>query len=612
MKFEFKVGENGTRIFRYFSESRRVKMVNKWTLIGLLLLVFVGFAIFIMPLQDEEAKVNIHKLGLNQTTLTWKGQQWDVYSYSPNSASTKNMWVDSTGNLHMTLSNVGGKWYSTKIESVDKYQFGTYKWTVSSPLLNIDTNAVASMYVYVDDSNGIDIEATGWGNSSSEKLWFEVQPTSVSDNNFGVFTSPYATATNVTYSFDWEPNYIHFNAKLSDGTTIADWQYTNTSGIPQVAGTIIMETWLSNEATSDGKDIEVVYNDFNFTPSPVHVSEVESGVYDNGNFTPPSIFWSESARQIGGNRGIVDIVVGQAQKDGLCFVPFPYNNGVPKGYIYSWATSDQAEPYLKQLEKDNRKVILSIQPNNANVSDVLDLILSKYGMYKNVLGINIDTEWKNTGIVEHVNNTERDAWIAKIHSYNPDYKLFLTNYENYTYFPSDSNDIVILYDEQKASQKKILKNYHELATHFTNVGLYTGFTNSIPPTASDSEILEEVNNTKYILHNTWAVNNQLVSSEDSIMPGLWGRIYDSSSGKPIEGTVIYVYNDTWLTTFVPSANGEYWITSMDKGDYTVHATAPGYEALKIPTNITGVSVRQDIAIKPEISTLNRLRNKLGL
>ena len=147
-----------------------------------------------------------------------------------------------------------------------------------------------------------------------------------------------------------------------------------------------MDTWLSNEATSDGKDIEVVYSDFNFTPSSVTVPEVESGVYDNCNFTQPSIFWSESARQIGGNRGIVDIVVGQAQKDGLCFVPFPYNNGVPKGYIYSWATSDQAEPYLKQLEKDNRKVILSIQPNNANVSDVLDLILSKIWEVQKCIG----------------------------------------------------------------------------------------------------------------------------------------------------------------------------------------------------------------------------------
>lgn len=575
-------------------------MTNKWTLIVLFLLASVGFAVFIMPLQDKEAKVtDIHTLGLNQTTLTWKGQQWDVYSDNPNSASTKNVWIDSTGNLHTTLNNVDGKWYSTKIESVDEYQFGTYKWTVSSPLLNIDKNAVASMYVYVDDSNGIDIEATGWSDSSAEKLWFEVQPTSVPDNSFGAITStsPYATETNVTYSFDREPNYIHFNAKLSNGTTIADWNYTNTSGIPQVAGTIVMDTWLLNEATSDGKDIEVVYSDFNFTPSSVAVSEVESGIYDNCNFTQPSIFWSESARQVGGNRGIVDIVVGQAQKDGLCFVPFPYNNGVPKEYIYSWATSDQAEPYLKQLEKDNRKVILSIQPNNANVSDVLDVILSKYGNYKNILGINIDTEWKNTGMAEHVNNTERDAWIEKIHSYNPDYKLFLTNYEDYTYFPSDSNDIVILYDELNTSQEKILDNYREIATHFTNVGLYTGFTGSTPPTASDSEILEEVSNTKYILHNTWAINNYTVSSEDSIMPGLWGCIYDSSSGKNIEGAVIYVYNNTWLTTYVPSVNGEYWITSIDKGVYSVQATAPGYEALKIPMNFTGVSVRQDIAMK---------------
>ncbi len=320
-------------------------MVNKWTLIGLLLIVSVGLAIFVMPLQPGEAKVNINKLGLNQTTFTWKGQQWDVSSSSPNSDSTKNVWIDSTGNLHMTLSNVGGKWYNTKIESLDKYQFGTYRWTVSSPLLNIDKNAVASMYLYINDSDGINIEATGWGDdNSSEKLWFEVQPASSSDNSFGAFTSPYATAKNVTYSFTREPGYIQFNAKLSDGTTIADWKYTNTSGMPQEAGNIIMETWLSNESTSDGKDIEVVYSDFNFTPSSVTVPKVRSGVYDNCNFEQPSIFWSESARQIGGEEGIVDLVVGQAQKDGLCYIPFPYNKGVPQGYIYSWATTDLAEP----------------------------------------------------------------------------------------------------------------------------------------------------------------------------------------------------------------------------------------------------------------------------
>jgi len=576
-----------------------VKMTNKWILIVLFLFVSIGFILFIMPLQDKEAKVtDIHKLELNQTSLTWKGQQWNAYPYSPYSASTKSLWVDSTGNLHMTLNNVDGKWYSTKIESMNEYQYGTYEWTVISPLLNIDKNAVASTYIYIDDSNGINIEATGWSDSDTEKLWFEVQPTSASNNSFGSIkpNSPYVTETNVTYSFNWEPNYIHFNAKLSNGTTIADWNYTNKSGIPQLAGTIVMDTWLLNEAASDVKDIEVVYSDFKFTPSSVAVPKVKSGIYNNCNFSQPSIFWSESARQVGGNTGIVDIVVAQAQRDGLCFVPFPYNNGVPKQYIYSWVTTDQVEPYLKQLEKDNRKVILSIQPNKANVSEVLDLILSKYGNFKNILGINIDTEWKDTGMTEHVNNTERDAWVAKIHSHNPDYKLFLTNYENYTYFPSDSNDIVILYDEQNASKKMILDNYYEIATHFTNVGLYTGFATPIPQTASDSEILEKVNKTQYILHNTWPINGYMVSSEDSIIPGLWGQIYDSLSRKNIDESVVYVYNNTWLTTYVPSANGEYWITNISKGDYLVEAAAPGYKASKIQVNFTGNSVRQDIAM----------------
>ena len=162
-------------------------------------------------------------------------------------------------------------------------------------------------------------------------------------------------------------------------------------------------------------------------------------------------------------------------------------------------------------------------------------------------------------------------------------------------------------------RRRFLIIIRRIATHFTNVGLYTGFTNSIPPTANDSEILEKVNKTQYILHNTWTINNQIVSSEDSAIPGLWGRIYDSSSSKPIEGAVIYVYNDTWLTTSVTSVNGEYWIPDLEKGDYTVLATAPGYDSTKIPMNFTGGSVRQDVTIQPETSsTLNQLRNKIGL
>lgn len=581
-------------------------MVNKLTLIGLFLLVSVGLALLFntSPSDKDGHTVNMNatnKPEANKTTITWKGQEWNIRSDNPYNVSTKDIWVDPTGNLHMKLRNVSGNWYNTELESSYKYKFGTFKWTVSSPLLSIDKNAVASMYIYIDDSHGINIEATGWGDSSSNKLWYDIQPASSSGNSYNTITptSPYLTATNVTYSFDWEPNYIHYIAKLSNGTTIAEWNYTNTSGIPLVSGTVIMSTWLSNGTPSDGKDIEVIYSDFNFTPSSVTTSGIQSGVYDNSNFTQPAIYWSESARQVGGQNGIVDLVVGQAQDNGLCFVPFPYNNGDPKGYIYSWVSEDQAEPYLKQLEKDGKKVILSIQPNKANVSEVIDLILSRYGNHKNILGINIDCEWKNTGTAQRVSDAERDMWVAKIHNYNSEYMLFLTNYFDYTYFPSDNDNIVVMFDAEGKSQADILSDYGQLATHFTTVGLYTGFPSNTPPTVNDSYIIAAANNTKYILHNTWTINGQTLSSNNSIMPGLWGCVYDSSTGNSIGSAVIRVYNETWSATYMTSQSGEYWITGVDPGAYMVQAMASGYYTDSVTSiNFTGVSVREDIAMKP--------------
>lgn len=574
-------------------------MSYKFILIIFLLFASLGLAEFFVTSSDE-GSINTTTTYIpitNQTTIMWKGEEWNIRSDSNFNSSTNNVWIDQDGNLHTTVKNVGGRWSGTELDSTTKYQFGTFKWTVSSPLLSIDKNAASSMYLYIDDYHRINIEATGWGDSSSNKLWYEVQPTSISDNSYNAITSTssYTKATNITCSFDWEPNYIHFNSKLSNGTTIADWNYTNISGIPLQAGNVIMSTWLFNEPPIDGKDIEVVYKDFSYTPSPASMSQVQSGVYNNCNFTMPVIFWSESARQIGGKNGIVDLVVGQAQANGLCFVSFPYNNGVPKEYIYSWVSKDQAEPYLKQLEKDGRKVILSIQPNQANVSDAIDLVLSHYGNHKNILGINVDCEWKNTGKVQHVSNAERDAWIAKIYSYNPDYKLFLTNTFGYTYFPDDNNNIVIMFDDQGMSQEEILGNYQQLAKHFTNIGLYTGFPDNTPPTAEYADIIGSAPNTKYILHNTWKINDQIESSEMSNMPGLWGRIYDSSTGNPLGGAVINVYNNTWSISYETSESGEYWISSINPGVYNVRVMASGYNTSStITLNLTGGSVHEDI------------------
>lgn len=178
-------------------------------------------------------------------------------------------------------------------------------------------------------------------------------------------------------------------------------------------------------------------------------------------------------------------------------MPFPFKK---KGHIYSYNATDKVEPYLKKFDEDGLKVILSIQPNEADMSDLIDIVLSRYGHHKCIIGVNVDMEWKLTGNPNRVSNEERDLWLKKVQGYNSKSKLFLTYFKDYTYFPDDKKEVIILFDGERATQNEILKKYEELTSHFTCVGIYTGYSSNIPPTASDDSIMEAAPNTRYILH----------------------------------------------------------------------------------------------------------------
>jgi hypothetical protein len=220
------------------------------------------------------------------------------------------------------------------------------------------------------------------------------------------------------------------------------------------------------------------------------------GVWNNCDFSKPSEDWSEAATEFGGEDGVVDLVVTQAHANKLAYLPFPFEK---KGYIYSDGQTDKVEPYLDKLDEEGLKVILSIQPNGADVADLIDIILSRYGHHKSVIGVNVDMEWKLTGNPNHASNKERDLRLTKIQGYNSEYKLFLTNFKDHTYFPDDTKDLVILYDGEGA-QNEILKEYQDLASHYTSVGIYTGYSSNTPRTASNENIVNAAPNTKYILH----------------------------------------------------------------------------------------------------------------
>lgn len=228
-------------------------------------------------------------------------------------------------------------------------------------------------------------------------------------------------------------------------------------------------------------------------PSPSYVV----GIWNNAEFSKPAEEWSDAAISLGGEDGLVDLVVAQAHSNGLVYLPFPFQN---TGFLYSTTSTDPVEMYLSEFEAAGLKVILSVQPLGADIKQLIGIILSRYSNHDNILGINIDIEWKESGTPNHVTNEERDTWLSEIKKYNANYKLFITYFEDYTYFPDDHHDLVILYDGEQDTETNLLKQYQDLAKHYSSAGIYTGYSSSIPPVASAEQIISAAPNTKYIIH----------------------------------------------------------------------------------------------------------------
>jgi peptidoglycan/xylan/chitin deacetylase (PgdA/CDA1 family) len=235
----------------------------------------------------------------------------------------------------------------------------------------------------------------------------------------------------------------------------------------------------------------------NSKPSTKDASSYVVGVWNNAEFSKPASEWTNAAKKYGSENGLIDLTVAQAQVDGFVSLKFPFKS---RGVLYSATSTDLVEKYLSKFESEGIQVILSIQPLNADIKQIIGIVLSRYSSHKNIIGINVDIEWKESGTPYHVSNEERDIWLKEIKKYNNNYKLFLTYFKDYTYFPDDHPDIVILYDGEAHTQTKLLSQYQELAKHYSTTGIYTGYLTSIPPAASVEQIINAAPNTKYIIH----------------------------------------------------------------------------------------------------------------
>jgi len=147
----------------------------------------------------------------------------------------------------------------------------------------------------------------------------------------------------------------------------------------------------------------------------------------------------------------------------------------------AFASEDKNERYLQVFDEAGLGIWLQVEPANANVDQLIDLVLDRYKHHSSVIGFGIDVEWlESQGYPEGrpVTNEEAERWISKVKSHNPDYKLFLKHWDR-KWMPTEHyEDLVLINDAQDLSDlDDMLDLFIVWGSHFSDseVGFQFGY-----------------------------------------------------------------------------------------------------------------------------------------
>ena len=117
----------------------------------------------------------------------WQVKNYESYPWGPGdnffSARRSDVFVDSTGFLHLRLAEHGGKWYSTEVITEEETGYGVYTFVIEGNVDALPHNTVIGMFTWDDSSyfsqcnSELDVEIARWGDSTqANPLLYSVQP----------------------------------------------------------------------------------------------------------------------------------------------------------------------------------------------------------------------------------------------------------------------------------------------------------------------------------------------------------------------------------------------------------------------------------------------------
>jgi hypothetical protein len=216
--------------------------------------------------------------------LHWSGYDWVVKSSAgqvgpgPNyfSDSSRTVWVDSSGRLHLRIQRRHGHWWCGELTTSTSLGYGKYVFQLDTAASSIDRNAVLGLFTW-DDAAGehhreIDIELSRWGSRHGSNASFTVQPYQVASNGQS-FDIP-GTRSDTTQAFDWTAGQVDFwsiwghrTPPVSAGV-IRHWTSTSPDVPTHGDERAHINLWLfRGMPPSDGRAVNVVLSDFSFVPA---------------------------------------------------------------------------------------------------------------------------------------------------------------------------------------------------------------------------------------------------------------------------------------------------------------------------------------------------------
>ncbi len=198
---------------------------------------------------------------------------------------------------------------------------------------------------------------------------------------------------------------------------------------------------------------------------------VRSSAYGIKPFpTPPE--WEKAIMTMSGyypgSTPVAVWIVGRFNRPRTCRLEFPGGGAALPNIQFE--DVDKHEAYLDRFDRAGIKVFLQVEPANADMKTLIDLVLGRYGKHPCVVGFGVDVEWHREadrpewGIpVDDAMGRQWEAWVK---AHNSAYRLFIKHWDQRWLCPTYRGDIIFVDDSQ------IVKDMETLVTEFEAWGKF--------------------------------------------------------------------------------------------------------------------------------------------